>query len=136
MRTPRRRNDRGAAAVEFALVAMILVTLVVGVIQFSIWFWGYQSASHAAREAARFAAVEPCDTAAIEARGKQRADESAPIADGTATVTVSGAPSKVGDDVTVQVRFSVLTIGLIPGFEGAVDRQATARVENIPAGGC
>ncbi|PVG82753.1 hypothetical protein DDE18_10335 [Nocardioides gansuensis] len=131
------RDERGAAAVEFALVAMILLTLMIGIIQFSIWFWGYQSASHAAREAARLAAVEPCDIGVIQARGNDRVNESAPTPDNTAVVTVTGSPpAAIGDDITVQVAFTVLDMGLIPGFSGSVSRSATSRVENIPAGPC
>ena len=43
----RRRGEQGAAAVEFALIAMILFTLLFGIIQFSLWFWAWQAGGHA-----------------------------------------------------------------------------------------
>jgi hypothetical protein len=133
----RSRDERGAAAVEFGLVSIILLTMMIGIIQFAIWFWGYQAGSHAAREAARFAAVEPCDVGLIATRAEDRVNESAPVGDGAANVTVpSGTPTAVGDQITVRVEFTVINFGFIPGFSGAVDKSATARVENIPAGGC
>ena len=58
MRLSRRGDERGAAAVEFALVAVfVFIPLVIGILQFGIWFWAWQQSGHAAREAARVAAV-------------------------------------------------------------------------------
>lgn len=47
------RSERGAAAVEFALVVPILLALLLGVIEFGHYFNVQISATHAAREAAR-----------------------------------------------------------------------------------
>ena len=58
----RRGDERGAAAVEFALVGVLLFTLLFGILQFGMWFWAWQAGGHAAREAARVAAVNPCNT--------------------------------------------------------------------------
>jgi len=52
-----RRQDDGAAAVEFALVALILFALVFGIIAFGIALFNQQGAVQAAREAARKASV-------------------------------------------------------------------------------
>ncbi|MHC5558550.1 TadE family protein [Kocuria sp. U4B] len=46
-------SERGAAAVEFALVVPLLLTLLLGVIEFGHYFNVQISATHAAREAAR-----------------------------------------------------------------------------------
>jgi Flp pilus assembly protein TadG len=135
----RRRNnqERGAAAVEFALVGIIMVTLIALTVQFAVLFWGYQAASSAAREAARFGAVEPCDNAAIAARGDQRVDEVAPVAGSTGFTSVtSGTPVQVGDQLTVRVTFSTFNLVPLPVAFPAINRTATTRVENIPAGGC
>lgn len=130
-------DERGAAAVEFALIALIMITLMASVIQFAIFFWGYQSASSAAREAARFGAVQPCDTAAIQARGTLRVNESAPVADDSAVITVTQPGTmQVGEPLQVTVEFTTLDINIVPGFTGAVSKSATTRIENIPAGGC
>lgn len=58
MPTSRTRDDRGAAAVEFVLVAVFLfIPLVFAMIQYSMYFWSTQSAANAARDAARRGAV-------------------------------------------------------------------------------
>ncbi len=133
---PGRRDQRGAAALEFGLVAPILIVLVFGIIQFSLWFWAWQVGGHAAREAARFAAVHPCDTAGIQGTAGSRL--AGPPVDSTPTVGVtrSGSPLKVGDDVTVQISFASINLHFFPGFDAVVTKSATSRVENLPPGGC
>ncbi|MFC7362879.1 TadE/TadG family type IV pilus assembly protein, partial [Nocardioides astragali] len=37
----RTHDERGAAAVEFALVSMVLMTLILMIIQMSLWMWAY-----------------------------------------------------------------------------------------------
>ena len=132
----RTHDQRGAAAVEFALVSLILITLIALTVQFAALFWGYQAASSAAREAARLGAVEPCDNAAIISRGDQRVDELAPVSGSTGfTSVLSATPTQVGDQLTVSVSFTTFNIVSIPGWP-SINRTATTRVENIPAGGC
>jgi Flp pilus assembly protein TadG len=53
-----RRDDRGAAAVEFALVLPILVVLVFGVVDFGRALFAYNYLTSAVREGGRFAAVQ------------------------------------------------------------------------------
>jgi hypothetical protein len=129
-----RRTEAGAAAVEFGLVALLLFTLLFGIIQFGFWFWSWQAAGHAAREAARVAAVAPCDSGRIKTAGAGPL-ESVPGGD-SAAVDVSRTTVKVGEEITVRVRFTTLNLGFFPGFDGAVDKSATSRIENVPAGGC
>jgi len=133
----RKSDERGAAAVEFALIGLIMVTLVALTIQFAVLFWGYQAASAAAREAARFGAVEPCDVAAIAAQGDAHVADVAPVAGSAGFTTVtSGTPTAVGDELTVRVTFTTINIVPLPGSWPDIDKSATTRVENIPAGGC
>ena len=132
----RKRSERGAAALEFGLVAPILILLVIGIIQFSLWFWAWQVGGHAAREAARYAAVNPCDSSKIQTEANKNL--SGPPVDSTPTVSVtkSASPVKVGDDITVQVTFTSINLHFFPGFDAGVSKSATSRVENLPAGGC
>ncbi len=130
----RRRGEQGAAAVEFALIAMILFTLLFGIIQFGLWFWAWQAGGHAAREAARVAAVSPCDDTKITDAGKKPLD-GAPTTN-TPTVSVAKPLVKVGEPITVRVQFTTLDLGFFPGFTGSIDKSATSRIENVPAGGC
>lgn len=61
-RAPRRPEDRGAAAVEFALVVPILLLLVFGIISYGFMLTFRQAISQAAAEGARSAAVAPSTT--------------------------------------------------------------------------
>lgn len=61
-RALRRSEDRGAAAVEFALVVPLLLLLVFGVISYGFMLTFRQAVSQAAAEGARAAAVAPSTT--------------------------------------------------------------------------
>ena len=65
------RNDRGAVALEFAILAPILMMLLVGMLEFGFMFQAQLAVTHAAREGARMAAVgdgSEWDAAVVEAR--------------------------------------------------------------------
>ncbi|TSE14941.1 pilus assembly protein [Arthrobacter sp. KBS0703] len=53
-----RRRDRGAVAVEFALVAPLLLALIAGIVEFSHAYNLQISVTQAAREAARTMAID------------------------------------------------------------------------------
>ncbi len=135
-RPPRReateRTDRGAAALEFGLVAVVLLTLVIGIIQFSIWFWSFQVAEHAVREGARRYAVDPCNTSANNAVVRSRVGSAAAGRVGVARRFSDTNPPEAGDDVTVFVRFRVHQIGggLVP-TPRFIRQSATSRVEDV-----
>src|SRR5690606_10498765 len=57
-RRARRAQARGAAVVEFGLVMPIFFTLVVGIIDYGMWFYAANRARHGVREAARMAVVD------------------------------------------------------------------------------
>lgn len=61
------RRDRGAAAVEFALVAPVLLALVGGIVEFSHAYNLQISVTQAAREAAREMAISDDQSAAAVA---------------------------------------------------------------------
>jgi Flp pilus assembly protein TadG len=63
-RTPRRYSESGAAAVEFALVAPLLLLLVFGIISYGYMLSFRQALSQGAAEGARAAAVSPYPAAA------------------------------------------------------------------------
>lgn len=60
-----RRDDRGAAAVEFALVVPILLLILIGIINFGFVFAQQISLNNAARQAARYAVVDGRDCTQI-----------------------------------------------------------------------
>jgi Flp pilus assembly pilin Flp len=54
----RGRRDQGAAAVEFALVVPILLAVMLGIVDYGMWFSETLSTRQGVREAARLAVVE------------------------------------------------------------------------------
>lgn len=59
------RNESGASLLEFALIAPLLVMLLMGIIDFGWILSQQQDVRHGAREAARLAAVDAGDVAAM-----------------------------------------------------------------------
>ena len=52
-----RKSERGASMVEFAIVALLLFTLIFGIIEFGWLFFGWITLTGAVREGARLAIV-------------------------------------------------------------------------------
>ena len=50
-------HERGASAVEFALVAPVFFLLIFGIVDFGLGIWTYNNLSQAVREGARYAIV-------------------------------------------------------------------------------
>lgn len=64
-----RRDARGAAAIEFALVAPALIVFIIGIAQLGMLFMANAGLTHAVAEGARFATIFPRPTdAEIRAR--------------------------------------------------------------------
>jgi Flp pilus assembly protein TadG len=97
------RNEKGASAVEFALVLPIFVMVIFGIFQFGIAFNNWIAITHAAREGARLAAVGQYD--------EQRVRDSAPSVQ-IQSITVSGQGGSIGSPVTVIVTGNVLNINI------------------------
>jgi Flp pilus assembly protein TadG len=57
IRPHRRRSDRGAALVEFALVLPLLLVVIAGIVDFAFAFQRYEVITNAAREGARMAVL-------------------------------------------------------------------------------
>lgn len=68
--TRARENEEGAAAVEFGLIAPILILLVFGIMSFGILFAQTLSLNNAARQGARYGAVgsRTCDQLIAETK--------------------------------------------------------------------
>ena len=98
------RNEKGASAVEFALVLPIFVMVVFGIFQFGIAFNNWIAITHAAREGARLAAVGQYT--------EQKVKDSAPSVKDSITVSISGQNGTIGDPVTVIVTGNVLNINI------------------------
>lgn len=146
----RRRSERGAALVEFAIVLPLLMTLIFGVIEFGSLYNENLEVRSAAREGSRLAAVDngcvPPAPAACSAPGSaQLTDLKAATqarATGLATTAVNvsvtypqtaGHP-QVGDNVTVCVNYTFHTAtGLFPFLDGiTLHSRSVFRLEQIP----
>lgn len=133
-------SERGAAAIEFALVAPLLILLVMGVISYGYMLSFRQALSQGAAEGARAAAVSPFPTAADRqeeglgalnealhsygitcdgyAVGSHLRKDSANV--GTCSVTIgscSNDPTK--DCVTTALSYAYEENPLTPSFPGA-----------------
>jgi Flp pilus assembly protein TadG len=103
MRIRRWRDDRGAAAVEFAIIAPVLILLLFGIVEYGLVFNAQLQLTGAAREAAREMAVtaDP-DQARAAALGSVAA--LSPALTG-ADVTFSSPACPAGTDVTATIGY-------------------------------
>ena len=137
-----RRNERGASAVEFALVMPILLVLVFGLIQYGLYFWALQGGADAARTGARLSAVgKPSTCTAFRTEvGNQVSN----FSQGTPTITRSysnaegntAAAVEIGDRVQVTVTFNSIDLNLpfVPFInDGRVSETVEARVDYTPS---
>lgn len=142
MRRLLRRPERGASAVEFALVMPFLLLLVFGLIQYGLYFWALQGGSDVARSAARLAAVGNANT--CTAFRTAVGNEIGGYASTTPTITRVYTDAETanaalntwetGDLVTVTVTFSAIDLNFpfVPFIEnGTVSQTVDARVEQI-----
>ncbi|WGS45648.1 pilus assembly protein [Burkholderia sp. JSH-S8] len=89
----RRRGQRGATVVEFALVAAIFCTMLIGICEFGRVLFYWNTASEAMRLGARTAAVCDADATVI----KKRITSLMPLLK-SANVTISYAPAGCDSD--------------------------------------
>lgn len=94
-------SQRGAVAVEFALILPVLLLILMGTIEFGRVFSQFQVYNGAAREGARCAAVQA--TTFSDCVVQTRIDEAASPYEvaGPANVSLTCTDSTVGDPVTV-----------------------------------
>lgn len=71
-----RRSEEGVAALEFAIVSLLLMTMIFGMITFGFVFALNHSMNHAAAEGAR-AAIQKSTTTATQAQIEQFAEDTA-----------------------------------------------------------
>jgi Flp pilus assembly protein TadG len=106
----RSRARAGQSAVEFALVAVVALTLIFGVIQAGLLIYAYSFVSYAARSAVRYAMVHGSSSASPATNASvQSYVQSLAIALNTAslTVTTTWSPNEdPGSTVTVKVNYT------------------------------
>jgi Flp pilus assembly protein TadG len=135
----RRREERGAAAVEFAIISVVFLTLVFGMIQYSLFFWSTQSAANAAREGARRGSVgQTCADLTANTLSYIKLRDNTPTITRryyAATDTTFSTPITATNGANVRIviiyNSTDLHFPFVPFFNnGAVRDTAVSRVEN------
>ena len=121
------KSEKGASAVEFALILPILIILVFGIVQFGIAFNNYITITHAAREGARIAAVDLNNTdlknIIIERAFPVQINE-----DDIVISTPEG--TNIGDPVEVEITYNIsITIPLVGSGDIPLKNKAIMRLE-------
>ena len=127
----REREDGGQASVELALVLPLVMMVLLAVVQVGLLVRDQILVVHAAREAAREAAVDPSPDAP-----KRAAVASSTLAESRLTVTSSGrgaAGSRVRVDVAYRAPTAVPLLGAAVG-DLTLRASATMRVEGSSTG--
>lgn len=112
-----KKKDRGAAAVEFALILPILITLLLGVMEFGYAMFVQATVAGAAREGARNLAIYQNTSSAVQAAvaagqpAGVASSEVTPNASGCATGSASPGP------VTVTIRHTYSGLGGLSWFK-------------------
>lgn len=123
-------GERGASAVEFAIILPILIMLIFGIIQFGIAFNKYIAVTHAVREGVRLAAVGLYEDPDFDF--EQAVRNSAPTIE-IDTITVENPEGlEIGNPVVVTVTVEIFFIDIpMAGRWGPIQLtgQATMRRE-------
>jgi Flp pilus assembly protein TadG len=108
------RSDRGAVAVEFALILPILATLLIGILEFGHVYQTQITVSNSAREAARTMAVQNSVSAAQSAALTAAVALSPTMTSSELTISPAACTAGSTAVVTIQYPFTFFT-----GFFGA-----------------
>lgn len=119
------RGDAGAAAVEFALVSVLLLMMIIGIVEFGRLYSAKLAVTHAAREGARQAAVNRYDESYVKS-------QAAPLPAASVTVARSTGADSYGRFVLVTVSAPVSVGFLGTDWEldhGTVTVSSSARMK-------
>ena len=122
-------NRKGVAAVEFAIVAPLLLLMIFMMVEASRFLSSLHATAGAAREVARLIAVNGVDISTAEEHARLVMENSL-FRSVSVTVTVDNAPSLVPDasiiTVTVTIDFSDVSVIGDPFNIGVVDVRGTS----------
>ncbi|MBM6622425.1 pilus assembly protein [Micrococcaceae bacterium RIT802] len=108
-----RKNERGAAAVEFAIVLPVLLLLLMGIIEFGHAYNAQLTVTQAAREGVRVMAISN-DPAAVRTATKNAARTLYPTLTDS-NVAISPVACTPGSTAVVTITYPVATITGIVG---------------------
>jgi len=133
----RKRGEKGASLVEFAMVAPFLILLLFGIIEFAWVFATNLDVKHGAREGARITAVNTPDTGNVDLAA-EICSRMELVGSNTATsiTWASDLTPAVGEGVTVTVSTPLTTLtGIMDWAFGGVptlDSTVEIRIEQPP----
>lgn len=121
MTARRPRTERGAAAVEFALLLPVLVLLIGGIVDYGRYFFTQVQLSNAAREGARAGIVFGDPVARATTAGGATPGWQTPTFTGNCITNPSG-----DIEVTTRASFSFFFAGILPGVPSSMTVQSKA----------
>ncbi|GAB3560843.1 hypothetical protein GCM10027405_11480 [Arthrobacter alkaliphilus] len=104
-----RASERGAVAVEFAILAPLLITLLLGIMEFGRAYNVQVSLTNAAREGVRVMAISNDQTAAKTAAKNVAVALNPQLADSNFTFSPSSCTSGAQMSVTIKYTLNTLT---------------------------
>ena len=107
------RSERGAVAVEFAILLPLLLMLVMGTIEFGRAYNAQITLTNAARDGVRVMAIAKSPADARTAARTAAAAVSVGIPDSDITLSTTVCPT--GDQVTLTIKYNLATITGIAG---------------------
>lgn len=134
-----KRSERGAAAVEFALVMLPVVVLLFGLVQYGLYFWAMQGGSDIARSAARLSSVgkpAACSDFQSAVTTQINSLSGQTVAIQRSYTKQSADQVQVGDTVRVTVKFKSVDLHFpfVPFISGGmVTSTAESRVDFVPS---
>lgn len=108
-----RGSERGAVAVEFALLAPVLIMLLLGIMEFGRAYNAQVTLTNAAREGVRSMAINNSQLTARTSAKNAAAQMSPTLTD--ANINFSAANCAVGSQITVTISYSLSTMTRIAG---------------------
>jgi Flp pilus assembly protein TadG len=120
-------NDRGSATLEVGLIMPILLLVILGLVQFALWYHAEEVVIAAAQEGAAQASLQSANPTAAQQRAQVLLDGLSSIASGTQVSVGPGAAGNITVSVTARLN------GLLPGI-GSLPLHATAtsHIEKAP----
>jgi Flp pilus assembly protein TadG len=105
----RERSERGAVAVEFAILAPVLIMLLMGIMEFGRAYNAQVSLTNAAREGVRVMAISNSEASARTAAKNAAVTLSPALVDSNITFSATSCAADAQMTVTIKYTLSTLT---------------------------